>query len=262
MKASSDIPRILLAAISLWLLVFSCQKGRWSKEWEEKFETFQPSGEIMDVIGVKPGLTVGEIGAGNGRFAVKVAARVGSSGKVYANDIDPKAVRFMEQRCEREGITNMAIIHSKDVEPGFPTGKLDLVYLINTYDHLVDPITLLRNTRRSLKPDGRLAVIAYDPQKLADHSGHAVPRKRLITECTRAGFTLVHLDTTFIYDNIYLFKKSKRTIGKSGYARFSPVFSTAFVAKRLRWYCRQGPPPRAPAGVFAVRRLTDRGRAT
>jgi 2-polyprenyl-3-methyl-5-hydroxy-6-metoxy-1,4-benzoquinol methylase len=202
------LPRIPLAAIGLMFLVFSCQKGRWSKEWEDKFETFQPSGKIMNVIGVKAGMTVGEIGAGNGRFAVKMAAKVGPSGKVYANDIDDKAIRFMKKRCEREQITNMTVIHSGEVEPGFPAGELDLVYLINTYDHLVDPITLLRNTRSSLKPDGRLAVIAYDPKRLHDHRGHAVPRKRLISECTRAGFELVHLDSTLIYDNIYLFKKS------------------------------------------------------
>ena len=199
---------IPIAAISLVLLVSSCQKGRWSEQWEAKFETFQPSEEIMDVIDVEAGMTVGEIGAGNGRFAVKVAARVGPSGTVYANDIDPKAIRFMQERCKQEQINNMTVIHSGEMEPGFPAGALDLVYLINTYDHLEDPVALLRNTRGSLKLDGRLAVIVYDPEKLHDHSGHAVPRERLISECTRAGFELVHLDTTFTYDNIYLFKKS------------------------------------------------------
>ncbi|UCF06544.1 MAG: methyltransferase domain-containing protein [bacterium] len=160
----------------------------------------------MDVIGVQPGMHVGEIGAGNGRFAVKVAARVGHAGMVYANDIDPKAVRFMERRCKREQITNMIVIQSGEVQPRFPEGKLDLVYLVNTFDHLSDPVTLLGNTLKSLKPGGRLAVIAYDPGKLPDHGGHAVSKETVIEQCRQAGFELESIDTTFIYDNVYVFR--------------------------------------------------------
>lgn len=198
-----------LSAAIVVFLISSCERGgRWSKEWEEQFETFQPSDKIMDVLGIEPGLVIGEIGAGNGRFAVKVAARVGSSGRVYANDIDPEAIRFMEKRSQREEIANMTVIHSRQLEPGFPEGQLDLVYLINTYDELSDPIGLLHNTRSSLKPKGRLAVIVYDPTKLEDHGGHAVPREVVIDQCSRAGFSLVHIDTTLVYDNIYIFETS------------------------------------------------------
>ena len=195
------------APVLILLTIISCsQDGRWSKEWEERFETFQPSDKIMDIMGVDSGMVVGEIGAGNGRFAVRVAARVGPAGKVFANDIDAKAVRFMKRRCERERIENMTVIKSRAVEPGFPDGELDLVYIINTYDELTDPVTLLRNARESLKQEGRLAVIAYDPSKLRDHHGHAVSRQVVIDQCSRAGFRLVHLDTTLTYDNIYIFQ--------------------------------------------------------
>ena len=113
-----------LALVATLTLFCSCEnQGRWSKTWEEKFESFQPSGKIMDTIGVQPGMHVGEIGAGNGRFAVKVAERVGAAGMVYANDIDPQAVAFMERRCERERITNLTVIHSKELHPGFPDAR-------------------------------------------------------------------------------------------------------------------------------------------
>jgi len=189
---------------------YSCTKhGRWSKEWEEKFESFQPSDKIMDIVGVRSGMHVGEIGAGNGRFAVKVAATVGNNGMVYANDIDPRAIRFMKRRCKREQIDNMKVIQSDQVQSGFPKGKLDIVYLINTYDHLTNPVTLLRNTLISLKPDGRLAVISYDPDKLQNHKGHAVSMKTIIEQCRQAGFELVSIDKTFLYDNVYVFKISE-----------------------------------------------------
>ncbi len=197
----------ITAHLLILLIVTSCGRGdRWSKEWEERFESFQPSEKIMDIIGVGPGMMVGEIGAGNGRFAVRVAVRVGPSGKVFANDIDTKAVRFMKRRCKREQIENMIVICSRPVETGFPDGELDLVYIINTYEEFTDPVTLLRNTRESLKPEGRLAVIAFDPKRLRDHGGHAVSRQVVIDQCSRAGFRLVHLDTTLTYDNIYIFE--------------------------------------------------------
>jgi SAM-dependent methyltransferase len=201
---------ILLWVATVFLLVNSCDRGgRWSKEWEDQFESFQPSDQIMDVLGIEPGMVVGEIGAGNGRFAVKVAARIGSAGRVYANDIDPKAIRFMEKRCREEEITNLTVIHGKELEPGFPEGQLDLVYLINTYDELSDPVSLLRNSRTSLKPGGHLGVIVYDPTKFEDHDGHAVARENVLDQCSRAGFALVHIDTALVYDNIYIFERTQ-----------------------------------------------------
>lgn len=71
-KNNSQLYFIILVFLAF---LYSCEEqGRWSKEWEEKFETFQPSNKIMDVIGIQAGMQVGEIGADNERFAVKVAA--------------------------------------------------------------------------------------------------------------------------------------------------------------------------------------------
>jgi ubiquinone/menaquinone biosynthesis C-methylase UbiE len=212
----TDMSRMKICVLAFSITVFSCLflvscegSGRWSEEWEARFETFQPSDSIMQILGIEPGMVVGEIGAGNGRFAVKVAARVGPTGIIYANDIDPEAIRFMERRCRRDRISNMIVIHGKETEPEFPDGALDLVYLINTYDDLSEPVLLLRNTKPSLKPTGRLAVIVYDPTKLKNHQGHAVPRETVINQCSSAGFVLVRMDTSLIYDNIYLFESAR-----------------------------------------------------
>jgi SAM-dependent methyltransferase len=198
---------LVVLTVALLLPLIGCDRGgRWSAEWEERFESFQPSEKIMDRIGVEPGMVVGEIGAGNGRFAVKVAERVGPEGLVYANDIDPEAVSFMAERCNSEGIDNMVVMLSGEVEPRFPRGELDLVYLINTYDHLTEPLELLKNTAPTLKPEGRLAIIATDEAKLDDPRGHATPRDEVIRQVTGAGFELVSLDISLLYDNIYIFR--------------------------------------------------------
>ncbi len=199
----------LLILLVFFLLFLREQTRRWSPKWEESFETFQPSFKIMDLIGIKEKMVVGEIGGGNGRFAVKVARRVGDSGRVYANDIDLKAVRFMSQRCERDNIKNMQVILSRPTNPNFPRNKLDLVYVINTYDYFTDPVRLLSNTRYSLKPDGKLAIVAYDPDKVKKKKTRGIPKHLIIQQVTSAGYDLIHIDTTsLVYDNIYVFKKS------------------------------------------------------
>lgn len=199
---------ILVFAIGLYFLLFREKTKRWSQEWEESFESFQPSSKIMDLIGIEQNMYVGEIGGGNGRFSVRVARRVGDSGKVYANDIDLKAVRFMTQRCERENITNLQVILSRTAYPNFPRNKLDLVYVINTYHHFSEPVRLLANTFYSLKPEGKLAIIASDSERANQKKKHGITRKSILKEVTDAGYELISMDTTsLVYDNIYIFKK-------------------------------------------------------
>lgn len=198
----------LLILLALYFIFFREKTKRWSLEWEEGFETFQPSSKVMDLIGIKKNMYVGEIGGGNGRFAVKVAKRVGDSGKVYANDIDLKAVRFMRQRIERDNIKNMQVILSRPTNPYFPRNKLDLVYVINTYNYFTDPVRLLANTVYSLKTDGRLAIVAYDPEKLKKKKSRGTPREVILNQVKEAGYMLISMDTTsLVYDNVYLFRK-------------------------------------------------------
>ena len=92
---------ILIVTLVIYGIIHSFyitgKTGRWSKDWEDKYEAFQSSEKIMDISGVRQGFYVGEIGAASGRFAVKVAARVGHTGKVFANDIDEHAINFMKR---------------------------------------------------------------------------------------------------------------------------------------------------------------------
>ena len=184
----------------------SCgEPKRWSKEWEEDYEKRQPSEKIMDAIGVKPGMVVGEVGAGNGRFTVKVAARVGESGKVLANDIDEDAINFMKKRCKREKIKNMVVVEGKVEDPLFPVAALDMVYMINTYHHLAKPVELLKNFIPSLKAGGLLAIIDRDPERLKESSSHYTRKQAVLDQAKEAGFELVRLETFLPEDNIYIF---------------------------------------------------------
>ena len=113
----------------------------------------------MDVIGIKTGMYVGEVGASGGRVAVRVARRVGPTGRVLANEVAESALAYMRERCLRENIQNMEVVKGILTDSLFPKRKLNAVYLTSTYRHLDKPVEVLKNVAPSLKTGGVLAVI-------------------------------------------------------------------------------------------------------
>jgi ubiquinone/menaquinone biosynthesis C-methylase UbiE len=91
---------------------------------EERGERYtnerQPPDKIMAAIGVKAGMVIGEVGAGQGRFTVHLARKVGESGKIYANDINESSLEHLRDRCKRLGLNNVDIIHGQVEDPLFP----------------------------------------------------------------------------------------------------------------------------------------------
>ncbi len=118
----------------------------------------------MDSIGVKPGMVIAEIGAGRGRYVVHMAKRVGVTGKIYANDIDKKALDYLEYRCKRDSIPNVITVLGKVTDPLLPKETMDLVYMINTYHHLDKPVDLMKNIIPCLKPEGRLGIVSMSKE--------------------------------------------------------------------------------------------------
>jgi SAM-dependent methyltransferase len=188
----------------------------WAALDEESFESFQPTDKIMDTIGITEGMNVGEVGAGGGRVAVRVAKRVGPSGKVYANDITESALEYMRQRCKKDKITNMEIVEGTLTDPRFPRATLDAVYLTNTFRHLDKPLEVLRNIAPSLKPSGKLAIIdmkRYRQQAEGEAGSESNPVIRIAEQ---AGFRLIKLETSMPRDDIYVFELKSRIEASPG----------------------------------------------
>jgi len=178
--------------------------------WEERLNKRQPPDKVMDAIGVKPGMIIGEVGAGRGRYAVKFAERVGPTGKIYANDILSEKLEYLNFRCKRDGITNIETILGTETDPLLPKGKLDMVYLINTYHHVAKQVPLLKNIIPALKSGGHMVIIEADPAK-GGASGHSSPKETMIKEANEAGFELVRIETFLDVDNIYIFNPRIRS---------------------------------------------------
>ena len=142
---------------------------------------------VMDILGINQGKTVADIGAGSGWFSVRAARRVTSSGLVYAVDISPEAIQYIQQRVQREGIGNIRVIRSKPDDPLLPAESIDAVLLLKTYHEVAEPVTLLRNLRKALRPNARLGII----DRNGNGEDHGVSRGVVVREAAQAGYRLV-----------------------------------------------------------------------
>lgn len=204
---------LLLSITLIFVAVLfpSCLQAQDPDAWEDRLNKRQPPEKVMDAIGVKPGMIIGEVGAGRGRYAVKFAERVGPKGKIYANDILSWKLEYLNTRCKRDSITNIETILGTETDPRLPKGKLDMVYLINTYHHVSEQIPVLKNIIPSLKPGGVLVVIEADPAK-GGSSGHSTPKDAMLKQAGEAGYKLVRIETFLKTDNIYIFTPRPKTL--------------------------------------------------
>lgn len=177
-----------------------------SREWFTNRR--QPPGKVMDAIGVKDGMVIGEVGAGYGRYTVQLAARVGPTGKIYAEDIDRNSLEHLKERIARGGVKNIEVILGEVADPLFPRGSLDMVFMILTYHHLADPVALLKNLVPSLKAGATVVVVDPDPDKDGDRSGReSTSKEEIESEAGEAGFELARMETFLEKDSIFILRR-------------------------------------------------------
>ncbi len=146
---------------------------------------------VMDILGITAGKTVADIGAGSGWFTVRAARRVGESGVVYAADINPESIRYIDERARKEQLKNVKTILSKPDDPLLPAGSVDAVLLLKTYHEVAEPVALLRNLRASLRPGAKVGII----DRNGNGEDHGVGRDVVIREAGQAGYRLLeHYD--------------------------------------------------------------------
>jgi SAM-dependent methyltransferase len=146
---------------------------------------------VMDILGITAGKTVADIGAGSGWFTVRAARRVGEGGVVYAADINPESIRYVDDRARKEQLRNVKTILSKPDDPLLPAGAVDAVLLLKTYHEVAEPVTLLRNLRAALRPGAKVGII----DRNGNGEDHGVSRDVVLHEAAEAGYRLLeHYD--------------------------------------------------------------------
>src|SRR6266581_592698 len=141
---------------------------------------------VMDMLGIEPGKNVADVGAGSGWFTVRAARRVTGSGTVYAVDINPEAIQYIDGRAKKEQLQNIKTILSKPDDPQVPAESIDAVLLLKTYHEVAHPVVLLRNLRSSLKPGAKIGII----DRSGNGANHGVSKDVVVREAAQAGYQL------------------------------------------------------------------------
>jgi ubiquinone/menaquinone biosynthesis C-methylase UbiE len=161
---------------------------------------------IMDTIGVKQGMKIGEVGAGEGYFTFKLSKRVGSTGKIYANDIKQSVLDTIQNRISRDNIKNIEVLLGSTEDPYFPKENLDMIVLMLVYHELEKPIIYFQNLKRYLKPNGTVVVIERDPERWGRGEDHFMKTKKILDTVEESNYELVRLEKFLEIDNIFIFR--------------------------------------------------------
>jgi predicted methyltransferase len=143
--------------------------------------------DVMDILGVEPGRTVADIGAGSGWFTVRAAKRVTNTGEVYAVDINPEAIDYINNRVHKEQLKNVKTILSKPDNPELPADSINAVLFLKAYHEVANPVVLMRNLRVSLKPGARVGII----ERNGNGADHGIEKQVILREAGEAGFRLL-----------------------------------------------------------------------
>jgi protein-L-isoaspartate O-methyltransferase len=156
--------------------------------------------EVMRLAGVAPGMSVADIGAGEGYYTVRLSPLVGHRGRVLAEDIVPETRDRLAQRVQRENLDNIAIKLGKPADPMLPNGSFDRIFLVHMYHEVTEPYEFLWNLRHGLKADGQVIVVDSDRAV----KRHGMPPKQLECEFAALGMKpvkavrLPHADAYFV----------------------------------------------------------------
>lgn len=164
----------------------------------------------LDAIGLKPGMTAAEIGAGTGYVSLRMAQRVGPNGKVYATDLQRPMLDVLRQNAAKAGVRNVETILGGEADPKLPAGQIDLIILVDVYHEFSQPQKMLAGIRAALKPDGRLVQLEYrkeDPAVpiLLDHKMSVAEAR---TEVEAEGFKLAQVIESLPRQHILIYTKA------------------------------------------------------
>jgi len=154
---------------------------------EEAREDRGEAAQVMDLAGIEPGMTVADIGAGNGYYTIKLAQRVGERGRVLAQDIDEDALKRLGNRVERERLDNVSIKPGAVDDPRLPENSFDRVFMVHMYHEVGEPYAFIWRLWPALREGGQVIVVDVDRPT----SKHGTPPKLLFCEFEAVGYKLV-----------------------------------------------------------------------
>jgi len=188
--------------------VMGWQGADWLERSEREVE--EEPDKALDALGSLTELTVADVGAGSGYFTVRLAARVGPKGRVYANDLQPEMLKMLGARLAREKVANVTLVQGAVDNPRLPVASIDLVLMVDVYHEFSEPQKMLRAIRTAMKPGGRLVLLEYrkeDPD-VPIRFEHKMTVKEAQLELEAEGFRLSKVDGRLPRQHILIFSMS------------------------------------------------------
>lgn len=157
---------------------------------------------LVQLLELKPGMTVADVGAGFGAWTVAFGKWTGPSGRVFATDVGEKQLAFLREYTKKEGLSNVTVLSGAPASTNLPANCCDAILIRDAYHHLTQPQDILKSMASALKPGGRLAVIDFPPRPNSDvpagvpanRRGHGVPPDVVTEEAKAAGFAMVSMN--------------------------------------------------------------------
>lgn len=148
---------------------------------------------MLGNLGVKRGMTICDMGCGNGFYSLKLAKMVGDDGHVFGVDIQPEMLELLNERADKEGVANISPILGTLTDPRLPKGQFDLILCVDVYHEFSHPEHMLAAMRKALAPDGLVVLVEFrteDP-KVPIKPEHKMSKKQIMAELPPNGFKLV-----------------------------------------------------------------------
>lgn len=166
---------------------FKQQPGMSIKQFDFTNRDLNQQKEILDTLGLKPGMDVADIGAGSGVHVRLFAEKVLPEGKVYAVDIIQEFLDHIKATCKEKGTKNVLAVLGSDTSCKLEPSSVDVVFSSDTYHHFEYPFKMMASIREALRPNGQFIIIDFK-----DKSGHVrADNKTVIEEISKSGFRLI-----------------------------------------------------------------------
>jgi ubiquinone/menaquinone biosynthesis C-methylase UbiE len=197
--------RSLVAFVLIILFSFNTAQAQSNRE------EWQPPDKIMDAIGVKPGMVIGELGAGRGYMTFYLAERVGKEGLVYANDISQSSLDEISSRAKKEGVGNIEIVMGEIEDPALPVKDLDMVIMVYVLHMLDKPMEFMENVKKYMTPETPLVIIERNTQRERAHPPSFMTNREILETLEETGYILDRTETFLPMDTIYIYRLNPGT---------------------------------------------------
>jgi ubiquinone/menaquinone biosynthesis C-methylase UbiE len=167
---------------------------------------------VLANLGLKPGMTVCDMGCGNGYYTLDIAKAIGKEGTVYGVDIQPQMLRMLRTRAKKSKLDNIKPTLGTLIDPKLPADSCDLILCVDVYHEFSHPEHMLAAMRKALKKDGLLLLLEFRAEDLSVpiKPEHKMTRDQVFKEMAANGFKFTKEFDKLPWQHMLFFSKDEK----------------------------------------------------